>query len=498
MYSVLLVEDEKIELETLRDYINWKELSVDTVYTARNGRSAMECIVQNEPDIVITDIQMPIMSGIELAKRVREDGYKTKIVFLTGYDDFEYVKAAFKVQAVDYILKPFMAEEVEKLILRIEGQIDRERTAEVSLDAAARKMVEKVCRGNIKEEELNELSARFYGCPADRVSYGLLAVYGVNCEELLQRIEEGMAEVYHSFLMESMLTVVVSGHLYFHDAAKRMGNMLEGNYSIVYLEEKIPLTAMNEKVKLLKSLEDRIFYEKRGVILEGKVCEQEKQEFRGLNREHLHERRAELRKSIVAGEWEQAEKELEGFFAEWRRVRKEKCIREAYGLYCDFKCSLIMEDLQLEDWMEEGGNKWDQKLLEGQYFDDICRVITEFMGKMAAFFKKQHDAPNYYIIAWIKDYLEHNYSGFCSVEEMAEKVHLSPNYLRSLFKESMGQTILEYVTDYRMLKACEFLKDKTRKVKEIAGQVGYDNVSYFSSVFIKKYGVTPNEYRKMV
>ncbi len=72
MYRVLLVEDEKIELDTLRDYINWDKISVNKVYTARNGRSALECIEQNEPDIMITDIQMPVMNGIELAKRVRE------------------------------------------------------------------------------------------------------------------------------------------------------------------------------------------------------------------------------------------------------------------------------------------------------------------------------------------------------------------------------------------------------------------------------------------
>ena len=84
------------------------------------------------------------------------------------------------------------------------------------------------------------------------------------------------------------------------------------------------------------------------------------------------------------------------------------------------------------------------------------------------------------------------------MEEMAEEVHLSPNYLRSLFKERMGQTILEYVTEYRLLKACELLKDKTLRVKEIGRLVGYDNESYFGTVFAKKYGVTPNEYRKMV
>ena len=113
MYRVLLVEDEKIELETLRDYIDWKKNGISRVFTARNGRRALECLEENMADIVITDIQMPGMSGIELAETIVRRGYPCKIVFLTGYDDFSYIHSAFQVNAVDYLLKPFTIEEVE-------------------------------------------------------------------------------------------------------------------------------------------------------------------------------------------------------------------------------------------------------------------------------------------------------------------------------------------------------------------------------------------------
>lgn len=84
MYRVLLVEDEEIELETLRDYIDWKKNGISRVFTARNGRRALECLEENMADIVITDIQMPGMSGIELAETIVRRGYPCKIVFLTG------------------------------------------------------------------------------------------------------------------------------------------------------------------------------------------------------------------------------------------------------------------------------------------------------------------------------------------------------------------------------------------------------------------------------
>ena len=116
MYSILLVEDEKLELETLRDYVDWKKLGIGPVYTARNGKRAMECMEKYAPDIVITDVQMPVMNGIQFSRQLIEEGYTSKIIFLTGYDDFEYIKAAFEVHAVDYLLKPFMVEDVEVCI----------------------------------------------------------------------------------------------------------------------------------------------------------------------------------------------------------------------------------------------------------------------------------------------------------------------------------------------------------------------------------------------
>lgn len=497
MYSVLLVEDEKIELDTLRDYINWDKIFVDQVYTARNGRSALECIVQNEPDIMITDIQMPIMTGIELAKRVREEGYKTKIIFLTGYDDFEYVKEAFKVQAADYILKPFMTEEVEKLLLRIEKQIESEKTAEVSVSVAAKQMIEQLCRGDMKEEEARRLSVCYFERPLNEVTYGLLAVYGAEAEELLQRNGDNLAEVYHLFLMGDVLIAVLHGHLYFWDGAQRIRSILGGNYSIACFKEKIPLLDLKEKTKQLVRLKERIFFETKGGIFDaGK--EWDKNTGQAADSGQAPKWKAGFYKAVKNGEKDRAETELREILADFTALKKDECIRQAYGFYYELKSSLVAGDPQLALWMAEREEDWEQKILGGRYWEDILEALACYCDGILAFFTKQHEDPNYHIIARIKEYLKHNYSGVCSVEEMALEVHLSPNYLRSLFRESMGQTILEYVTDYRLLKACELLKDKTLRVKEVGRMVGYENESYFSTVFAKKYGVTPNEYRKMV
>jgi two-component system response regulator YesN len=497
MYSVLLVEDEKIELDTLRDYINWDKISVDKVYTARNGRSAYECIIQNEPDIMITDIQMPIMTGTELAKRVREEGYKTKIIFLTGYDDFEYVKEAFRVQATDYILKPFMTEELEKLLLKVEKQIDDESKTEESIGVAAKQMIEQMCRGNINEKDAESLSMYYFERSMEQVAYGLLAVYCVTEEELLHKDIEKLNEVYHSFLLGDVLVVVLYSHLYFLDGAKRIKSILEGNYSIVYFKDKIPLAQLKDRTEQLLNWKERIFFERKGEIFDADITGLKEYRQRMIPKKAI-ESKENLYKAIKNGETDAVEAILKEMLERFTIIEKEECIRQLYAFCYELKNHFVSGDPQLTTWMTEKEEDWEQNILKGRYWEDILNKLVSYCTNITSFFLKQQENPNYHIVVQIKDYLEHNYSETCSVEEMAEKVHLSPNYLRSIFKDSVGQTILEYVTEYRLLKACELLKNKTLRVKEVGRLVGYDNESYFGSVFAKKYGVSPNEYRKMV
>lgn len=157
MYSILLVEDEIFELETLKNYVDWDKIGIDRVYTARGSRSALACVAEHEPDILLSDIQMPGMSGIELAKLIREEGYTCKIVFLTGYDKFEYAKAAIQVHAEDYLLKPFQIEEVERLMLQIVDKIRQERQVECATEAMLGKAFEDLCLGRVEEIPYNGL-----------------------------------------------------------------------------------------------------------------------------------------------------------------------------------------------------------------------------------------------------------------------------------------------------------------------------------------------------
>ena len=190
MYRVLLVEDEEIELETLRDYIDWKKNGISRVFTARNGRRALECLEENMADIVITDIQMPGMSGIELAETIVRRGYPCKIVFLTGYDDFSYIHSAFQVNAVDYLLKPFTIEEVEACLKKVRSELEKSEIADWSRKTAAKQLLEMALREKQETELLRKNFRGVFGEELEECRFGIIAVYGKTEENICSKIQE--------------------------------------------------------------------------------------------------------------------------------------------------------------------------------------------------------------------------------------------------------------------------------------------------------------------
>ena len=144
MLRILLVDDEPLELQALRDHVDWARLGIDQVATARNGRAAYESILEKEPDIVITDVHMPVMDGITLARKIRELNQHIKVIFLSGYDDFSYVQSALQMGAADYLLKPFTASDIENVILKVKEALNRDMLFSHSLETLEQQLLERL------------------------------------------------------------------------------------------------------------------------------------------------------------------------------------------------------------------------------------------------------------------------------------------------------------------------------------------------------------------
>lgn len=497
MYSVLLVEDEQIELETLRDYIDWKKLLVDKIYTAENGLKALECIIQHEPDIMITDIHMPLVKGTDLVKRVREEGYQIEVVFLTGYDDFDYVKTAFKIRAADYILKPFSIEEVERAILNIEKKIEERDVAMNSIEIATRQVVENICKNyNDYQADSEEMLIKIFKDKIDKPIYGALAIYGITSDELIYEIKR-LPQVYHSFFINKTLIVILLEYICFSDIAKKIKGILDGRYSIGYMEQKISMIGMKQNVKVLIDYEETIFYLDKGSIVEVQKSQNNVFDKKEVDYEFESNIQKKLVKTITAGDYINMQVELDKLLSEYKKIRKKDSRRHVYNLYEKIR-EIEERDSQLKNWLNTDHEAIKEEILNVEYYSDLCEVAKQYIDKIMEFFKDKTESSNYRVVLDVKNFIEEHYAENFGIEEMSSSINFSPNYLRALFKENTGQTIWEYLTEYRLLKACDLLKNKRIRIKDVSKDVGYGNVSYFCSVFTKRYGVTPNEYRKTI
>lgn len=476
MYSVLLVEDEKIELETLRDYVDWKKVGIDKVYTARGGQSALACVSEFEPDIIITDIQMPGMSGTELARLIREEGHRCKIVFLTGYDRFEYAKTAIQVQAEEYLLKPFQIDEVESLTARILEKIKLEQQAEEMERLALGRVIEQVCAGHAGSDG-NRLWEK-----AEQMKFRLMALYGTAKEQ--RQVLRKMPEVIHSFMRESLYIVLLPASVPAEDIVKSWLGKWTRDIRAAGVKETVPFSGLRAGCEQLLACQDVLFFGEKGMFLF--AGDAPKEAPRTLERTSVQSMDRLLR-AITDGNAEQAVFLMKELLATFRLAGKEQCIQAAYSLCLYLKNRLTGD---ADEALFDG-----TAILHSITYTELETVMMESLQAGCQLYQLEGTLQ---LEGRVKRYIEEHYAEICSAEAIAAEVNLSPNYLRRKFKESTGQTILEYLTEVRLRKAAELLKTSPLKVKEISVSVGYENISYFTQLFSKEYGVTPNEYKKMV
>lgn len=498
MYRVLLVEDEEIELETLRDYIDWEKNEISRVFTARNGKRALECLEKNMADIVITDIQMPGMSGIELAETIVGRGYPCKIVFLTGYDDFSYIHSAFQVNAVDYLLKPFTIEEVEACLTKVKKELEKSEVADWSRKTAAKQLLESVLQEKQEPALLKKNFQGVFGEYLEACSFGIMAVYGKLGENICGRIQENWKGIRYISRSERITILLLAGYLPVKDTAFQIWNDLKEDTprAIGWCSGKWTADILYKQAEKLRNCSIQAFYMDPPELFcadEEKMEEKKEYHFR-----EQKERRENICRLVGNGKKQETLQTMKEYFEELQGIELKTFAREIYNLYLYLWNRLILSDELLENWMEAEKILNENEIFEADNSYQMREKMEQYLERMLAFFEKQNQNPNYYAVYQVKTYLQEHCSESADIEKLSADVGLSPNYLRSLFKDATGKTILEYNTEMRLQRAAELLKDKKNKVREVSLAVGYENVSYFGVVFQKRFGVTPNEYRKMV
>lgn len=512
MLKLLIVDDERMPREILVNYIQWEVLGIGAVEEADDGVNAMSIVQKMQPDIIISDIKMPRMDGIELAAIVRKHLPNCKFIFLSGHSDKEYLKSAIKLKAVSYVEKPINLEEITEVLKSTVSECIEEMEKKEDI---LRLTEQKICLDLINTNaDINDI--------AEKLSY-IGKSFPVNCKYVtvivkLNAGEQPDIKTAIQKLLESSLKHISSDYI--------MG-LKEEDYCIIHF--KINSDSFVDELKEI--FENFICEAKQSLHENAKLFVGFGQETGSLNDLRLSYQTAviSIQKHFFKGynkliiytedqgniyEFDEATFTLIDDYirsgkqseAEVLVKRLANDIRKHENSSPDYIRNIFYKIILTLSRLAEDMNI--------SFFEDECKYILDTVSKANTLNEIETDVLQLIIsisssINSINDYnnditlqitscINSNfYDQALSVNSISQTLNLTPAYLCTVFKKDTGKTINQYITNVRVEKAKEYLKSQQAKIYDIARKVGYNDGKYFTKVFTKTVGINPKEYREI-
>ncbi|MBU5674344.1 response regulator [Paenibacillus brevis] len=523
MYKVLLADDELLDLEGMKRFIPWQELGLEVVGAVSNGFSACELMEQQPVDILVTDVNMPNMSGLELARIAIERKPNVRIIFVSGYQDFHYVREALSLKACNYVLKPMDDEELIASLVAITG--------ELKLEARQREAEENYLR--MKPMAKNDLLIRLLEGelswdPADSLtqlasSYGLDSLKGPLRIAVLEiddfkwlRPEYGEKDAAQKLEMclKHIYEIIYSNGLHYCKLSRnRIALLLYGEGRARSLEEirgsidstiSMSITVgLGEEVpsptqlpasfrQALEALDGKMFFGRGQIINYEEVHKAPEMN----DAKTLDIRLDALFKAMSNYELVRVHDEIDNLFKSVSTLRSKFTIYNL-AMYIVFKLDHYLQG-QDEDLFEMLGMELHSLdvVLKFEMMGDIRSWLVRKVFEISEMMRRKRDTKNSRLIREIMKMMKDRMHENITLKDMAEQFSFSPNYLGHLFKEEVGKSFSEMLISMRMERARDLLRNPVMKIYEVADQVGYRYIPYFSRQFKETYGMTPMEFRK--
>ncbi|UKS26752.1 response regulator [Paenibacillus sp. HWE-109] len=513
---ILIVDDEVIIRTGLCTVIDWKELGLELLPAASSAEEALERIPVEKPHIVLTDIRMSGMDGIELAREVKVLLPDTEIVILTGYDDFSYAQQALREGVTDYLLKTSRPEEIIKAALKAKMNI-MEKWESVKQDmmqqAALRsQLLDRVLSRGLQDDEIakEQLQVWFhkYGVDVDPVSglpapmqVLLIAASGWG-ESPITELLQGAAE---NILFELLpcVTLMKKDHLLMvvrHEAGfTDQAGLIKALKRVTDTLKCSAFAAMGTVAPDYETLRESYRAAKEVFAYQGLIGS------KGLFT--LDDIRERSGGRTVCTEKEEAEltailmsdnaTELRHWVNQKVRALMEDTVATPLTVHGYLQSMIIAGHRWLERACSAQNGTASLSTLptyegEGRPEDEVFKVLSAVMSRFHQGLDQNRYAYVYKSIAYIRDNLHQP----ISLQQVAGFVHVNPNHFSEVFKRETGCTYIEFVTQERMKRAIDILQGTQTKVSDIARRVGYEDIKYFTQQFKKYTGKTPSEFRQ--
>ncbi|MDR0839889.1 MAG: response regulator [Christensenellaceae bacterium] len=528
IYKIMIVDDEADVREGIVRHIDWKKLGLSVVAEAENGQDALEKAEAQEIDIVLTDIKMPFMDGICMCEHLRELYPSIKIIFLTGFDEFDFAKAAIKLNAVEYILKPINVAELTEILRRVRALLDESNAQKRDMEALRQdyqnmlplmrdRFLNELLWGIAPEDDLPARLAQ-HGIALGQSPYHVVAVFAVerapgvdsavarelapiSVKQLVEETLQGRC-VYEAFLDSVSIVVITSwpnaspiaelmrlaneiclrsarvlGLLVTAGIGRPQSDLRDLHASHAGARASLEYKAAAGAGQAIYigdmeqvTLDDAISFDSRSEqqllsVIKFGTQEQLRRMLTGL-----------LDQIDNSDAWERQAYLISVFNTVFRIVRR-------YKLHAE---NTVAEHMQM---LLRAGDHWDDQEAMLNSLLQTCACIRDYISTQRATAAKT-------FVEEAKRYIGENYGDpTLSLERLCQRLHVSQTYFSAVFKQKTGMSYVQYLTETRLNRAVELLRETDEKTYIIAREVGYEEPNYFSYVFKKHYGLSPTQYR---
>lgn len=503
MYKVMLVDDEKLITEGLKNLIDWEKLNLEVVATANNGEEALRKLKEEKVHIVITDINMPVMTGLDLIKEVKGKDNKTNFIILSGYDEFSYAKKAIEYGVDSYILKPIDEEELEKTLIKLLARIEKSKKEKKDVLYKNTKLLQFI-NGKINKEEILKIEDEL-NIPLRGKSYTVSSIIlnkknedgrYINIDEIIEEYSDKTYELLHKFDGQTIL--INSWDLdvknedvlkYFNFIKDKLIEKIEGDVFIAVGDVTKDIDLLKNSLNSSNKLKKYILTEGTNICLTSEDVTNIKDYKTNFSKEIER-----LNKIIIEKDGSGAKMFLEGLIDDIALTPK--------NIY-DLSIRVVMLIDKISDEF-----KVDKKYVKDSLSSNIVELCSEstrdsikafLVSEIEELISVMYSTTKRYspVVSQIVSNIEERYSEELSLKTLAYQYNINSSYLGRIFTKEVGMSFSDYLNKVKNTKAKELILETNMKINDIAKAIGYTDTSYFYRKFKKYYGICPSTLREM-
>lgn len=528
MVTLLIADDEKKVCQLITKLIDWGKLGIDLIGTYTNGEDALDNIIKYKPDIVLTDIRMPIYNGLELVELAQKEGIDSSFIIISGYKEFEYAQKALKFGVIDFIVKPINKEMLNLTLEKTCNKIRSKKNILYEVSQVNKLREERLIK--LKEELFTELINKNSNIDNKienisktcelKFKTGIYQAILISTDEISLHESQSM---FSDKVIEYMKPILKKCYEYIVSSRKEgiycvlnydfsYENFINSDFKILY-EQILQIQevygafcltiGIGKKVdcisKVYESIYDcrqaeqsKLVSEETGIIRydKNKYKEYFLSDFFTKNEEEELNNFIELFKI----------KEMKDFIYEIEEkiVHKNDISSDVILEIRDNLVKIFLSQTKIND--ESTLNQISDMIEKSKRINSIYSFFSLISGTFENILLKVYDEKmdkERMPIKKAKEYILNNYKSSLSLEDVAKEIGFSPVYFSKLFKKIEGMNYIDYLTKVRMNSAKNLISDTNLSIDNIAIEIGYTDVKYFRKLFKKLYGIKPIEYRKL-